>query len=144
MMSASGSTARRAEVVRFIGVGAAGFLTDALVLTLLLRAGQSVLISRVCSFACASFVTWWLHRVYTFTQRNTQAQSKGGQYVRYILVQIVGALTNLAVFLAVVHWFPALLRWPIVPLAIGAGPGLAVSFIGSSAWAFKARDAGRP
>ena len=127
---------RRRELGRFVGVGAAGFLTDALVLTLLLRAGQTVLVSRICSFTCASLLTWWLHRIYTFHAREQRA-SKGGQYVRYIAVQLIGAAINLGVFLAVVAVVPSTLQWPVVPLAIGAVAGLVFNFIGSSIWAFR-------
>ena len=133
------SAARTRELARFVGVGAAGFCTDAAILTLLLGAGQSVLLARACSFSCASLVTWWLHRIFTFSGRDQQAGSKGGQYLRYIVIQLIGAAINLGVFSAVVAGAPRLLRWPVIPLAVGAIGGLAFNFFGSSVWAFRER-----
>lgn len=127
------------EGYRFVLVGAVGFATDALVLTLLLRSGQSILFSRACSFGCASLLTWWLHRVFTFAGRSSAAQAKGDQYARYVVVQLLGALANLAVFYALARAAPALLAWPIVLLAIGAVAGLFVNYLGSSRWAFRTR-----
>jgi len=103
------------EVYRFAAVGAAGFATDAGVLTLMLGEGHSVLLSRACSFTCASLLTWWLHRVFTFTHRQSQLQTKTTQYIRYIAVQVAGAVTNLTIFSILVAGEPRLLAWPIIP-----------------------------
>ena len=51
------------EVLRFGAVGTLGFVVDGTILTLLLKIGQPVVVSRCASFAAAVTVTWLLNRV---------------------------------------------------------------------------------
>lgn len=134
-------TARR--FARFALVGVVGFAIEAAVITALASgAGMNLYAARGVSFLSAVFVTWLLNRTLTFVvQRGDEARvGPTAEYARYLTVQTVGALGNLAVFVAVIHSAPSLAFTPIVPLAIGAVAGLTVNFAGSQWWVFRGRS----
>jgi putative flippase GtrA/SAM-dependent methyltransferase len=130
-----------AQFVRFAAVGAIGFVVDAGVLTLLVATfGFGVYSARAVSFSAAVFVTWLVNRRWTFAQGAAERRvGAGAEYARYLLVQIMGALANLGVFVAVLAARPDLVRLPVVPLAVGAIAGLVVNYLGSRAWVFAPR-----
>jgi putative flippase GtrA len=133
----------RGEFVRFAVVGVAGFVVDAGVLTLLVSlAGWNVYAARCVSFGFAVLVTWLINRRWTFANRSMPgASAAGAEYARYLVVQVIGALANLGVFVAMLALQPALIRYPVVPLAIGAVAGLLVNYFGARAWVFVHRVA---
>ncbi len=117
-------------------VGAIGFCVDAGVLTALVATDVAgPIAARFFSFPLAVFVTWLLNRAFVFGSR-----SKGplSEYARYFAVQVLGAATNLLVYLSALATFPALRAWPVVPLAAGAVVALFVNFHGARTWAFAA------
>jgi putative flippase GtrA len=113
------------------------------VLTLLVEVGQVPLLSaRLVSFACASFVTWLLNRVLVFGDRrnagSAAAYGNRDEYLRYMAVQITGALTNLLVFFTVAWLAPSWARHVVVPLAIGATVAAGVTYTLLNTWLFRA------
>jgi putative flippase GtrA len=113
---------------RFVAIGAIGFVADAGVLTLLAQElGFDVYASRACSFAVASPLTWWLNRVWSF---GTGGRNRGREYVRYVAVQVVGALINLGVFTLLVARYAWMAALPVLPLAIGAAVAMLFNFAG--------------
>jgi putative flippase GtrA len=132
---------RLRRVAKFAVVGGVGFAIDAGVLTLAVRELSSVYTARAVSFACAVLVTWVLNRLYVFDP--DKRASLAFEYGRYLATQIAGALTNLAVFVALVESIPRLATTPVVPLAIGAVLGAVVNYGGSALWVFDARGPGR-
>jgi len=121
---------------RFIIVGAIGFLVDAGILTIMHSVFEfSLLHARLCSFATAVTVTWYLNRQHTFFDRkDTRVVHEWG---RYAVVNSIGALLNLGIFLWLVYRFTALASWPIIPLAIGASIALVFNFFASRHLAFR-------
>jgi len=126
------------EFIRFAVVGAIGFAVDAGVLTVLVSGqGVGVYAARAVSFGIAVCVTWLVNRQWTFAQRTADRRtSASAEYARYLAVQVAGALANLGVFVVALAVQPGLIRYPVVPLAIGAVAGLVVNFVGSRAWVF--------
>lgn len=126
------------RVARFIVVGGIGFLVDAAVLILLAETtGLGVIVPRLASFPAALSVTWYFNRVWTFP--GSRDQNRVSQYSRYALVQITGALLNLAVYTAAIALGPAWFRGAIiVPLAIASGVAMFFNFMGANYWAFSA------
>jgi putative flippase GtrA len=133
----------RGELLRFAVVGVAGFVVDAGVLTLLVSLPWwNVYVARCVSFGLAVLVTWLINRRWTFASRSmSRASAAGTEYARYLVVQVIGALANLGVFVAVLAVQPALIRYPVVPLAIGAVAGLLVNYFGARSWVFVHRVA---
>ncbi len=124
--------------MQFALVGIVGFIVDASLLTLLFNVlDYNLYLSRLCSFSCATLTTWLLNRLYTFRMQIPLEQSKGQEYSRYLMVQIVGALLNLLVFVFVIWLIPQLKSIAVIPLAIGAFFGLVFNYTGSHYWVYR-------
>ncbi len=126
------------RILAFAVVGAVGFAVDASVLTFLtIKLRMDVLPARSISFTCATLVTWVLNRVFTFSRQAAREPIKRRkEYFSYIAVQIVGAILNFIVFLAVIKWRPSMQLIPVIPLAIGAVAGLVFNFLMSRRFVF--------
>ena len=108
-------------------VGALGFAVDAGILLLASKlAGWSPLAARAVSFPAALTCTWWLNRRFAFAGRGLD--SAASEYGLYSLIQVLGAIINMGVFVACLELWPAWERVPVVPLAIGASIALAFNF----------------
>ena len=125
------------KLARFTVVGGLGFLVDASVLTALVRiAGMGLYSSRAVSFLAAVSVTWFMNRTWTFGTSGNKRRGK--EYSGYILVQVIGALINLGVYVVCIESFEQLARYPVIPLAVGALLALIFNFYFSSRLVFKA------
>ena len=136
---------------RFATVGAVGFIVDLIGLTLLVRfagwtpvtlavGGLSVMLTtamqaRFVSFPIAVASTWALNRNWTFGGNRTT--SLLAELASYVTVQGAGGVANVGVYCLVLYLFPGLQAWPVIPLAIGSGFGLCLTFVGSKYWAFR-------
>ena len=142
-----GSSVLNASVLRrlpgFILVGAIGFVIDAGILTILMTGldfGHYG--ARAISFSTAVTVTWYANRRWVF-ERMTVRMS-GREYTSYLLVQIIGAVINLSVFVAVIEFVPSLAKLPVIPLALGAAVALMFNFSASSRFVFSKRQNQHP
>lgn len=121
------------SLVRFTIVGGIGFLIEAMLLTYFATVPSvGPIWGRFISFPLAVLATWWLNRTLTFKSTN----DPGREGMRYFLVQIFGALANLAVFISLVSHFPSLQGIPVVPLFMAAIVGLIVNFVLSKKFVF--------
>lgn len=117
------------DLARFAIVGAIGFSVDASVLHLLVaKAGWSPFAARALSFPPALTSTFLLNRAWTFKSLRIPAIQAYGAYT---LIQIAGALINLAVFAVCVLLVPMLYQWPLIALAVGACASLLFNFFAS-------------
>lgn len=125
---------------RFIIVGAIGFLVDGGILTILHSIFEFSLVqARLCSFAAAVTVTWYLNRQHTFADRkDIRAVHEWG---RYVAVNSIGALLNFGIFLLLAYRFTLFANWPIIPLAIASAIALFFNFFASRQLAFRAGQA---
>ncbi len=103
---------------------------------ILLVADQSgIYTARALSFPVAASVTWYLNRLWTFRERATNRV--GREYVAYLLVQIIGALSNFLLYAALLHFFFEERSDKVLPaLAAGAALGLTINYLGSRATVF--------
>jgi putative flippase GtrA len=124
----------------FVVVGAIGFLIDAGILTLLMTGfGLDHYSARALSFTVAVTFTWYMNRRWVF-EKSTASMS-GREYSSYLVVQVIGALINLSVFVAVIEFVPRLANMPVIPLAVGAIAALLFNFNASSRFVFsKSQD----
>jgi len=130
------TTTDRALLTRALGsfavIGGIGFAIEALLLTLLTQfAHWTPWQARIPSFITAVLVTWALNRAHTFRGRGLERRTV--EALSYLAIQVGGAAINLAIFGACLHFYPALARLPVVPLAIGAVGGFAFNFVTSNA-----------
>lgn len=124
----------RPRSVRFLLVGAVGFVVDGTVLLLLVHAlGASKVWSRVPSFMIAVTATWWLHRHYTFGFGNENAPSIR-EWSRFVLANALGNGFNLCLYWMLV----GMLRWePIAALTAASAIAVGINYTASARWVFK-------
>ena len=127
---------------RFIIVGAIGFLVDAGILTILHSIFEfSLLHARLCSFAAAVTVTWYLNRQHTFFDRKDPRAVR--EWGRYVAVNSIGSILNLGIFLLLACRFTLFASWPIIPLAIASAIALFFNFFASRQLAFRGGQSAR-
>ena len=124
------------EFIRFVVVGSCGFCIDAALLQVFLRLGLGYYTGRIPSFLIACAATWTLNRLWTF--KAGRKAGKMRQAALYLGVQCVGWATNLSIYALCLLVFPALKGLILIPLAMGAGGGMVVNFLGSKHLAFRA------
>lgn len=113
--------------VGYLVAGGLGFAVDAAVLSALVHlAGWGPIAARGPSFLLAVSVTWLINRRHAFAGRRVHAA--GTEYRLYFLVQVAGALANLAVFAVLIRLVPGLAAIPVLPLLVGAVAGLFVNY----------------
>lgn len=125
----------------FAVIGSVGFMIDGAILTLLsVGMGVNIYLSRFISFTLASFVTWLLNRRHTFRWMSKDIRiSPTNEYIRYIVIQIGGAVINLSIFTWLVAENPVLQTIPVIPLAAGAGVALVFNFLGARIWVYQSQ-----
>ena len=120
---------------RFVLVGAIGFLVDAGILTALVNGlGAGHYAARAVSFTAAVTATWTMNRRWVFETIATRKRSR--EYTSYLIVQAIGAVINLSVFVTTIELVPELAEAPVVPLAIGAAVALLFNFSASRRFVF--------
>ncbi|NPC57290.1 GtrA family protein [Caenimonas soli] len=122
--------------LRFVLVGAVGFVVDAGVLQGLISvAGWGPVGARAVALPLAIFATWLLNRTITFPE------SHGGpplaSLMRYAAVSAVGASANFIIYSLLVFASQAMAALPILPLAIASVIALVVNYLGSKHFAFR-------
>lgn len=103
-------------------------------------AGLAPWYARIPSFLTAVLVTWALNRSYTFAGRGLQRRSV--EVLSYVVIQVCGAVINLAIFGVCLFYWPSLRTFPVLPLAIGAIGGFAFNFGASNAFLYARRRSG--
>ena len=130
------ATVGRSELLRFAIVGGVGFLVDAGVLMALVRgASLDPYSGRVISFVAAATTTWWLNRIFTFT--DAAAHPIARQWASFLAVSIGGALINYGVYVATLQLWPLAKLWPVIGVAFGSLAGMAFNFPASKLLVFR-------
>ncbi len=127
---------RLPRLVRFLGVGGVGLVTDLGIFTLILCAGPHPLLARAFSLALATLATWRLNRALTF-DRSGRRESE--EALRYAAVTLTAQSTSYAVFTALVLTVFAWL--PQAALIISAAAGALISYNGHRLVSFAPRGA---
>lgn len=132
------STKVSLQFLRFCAVGAIGFCIDGGLLWGLLSNGFSHVFGRAISFPVAVITTWWLNRMFTFTNANKACPRS--QINRYFALQILGSLANLVVYLTILSVITPSSSNALAALAVGATIGLFINFIGSRKFVFVSNE----
>ncbi|MEO8156438.1 MAG: GtrA family protein [Betaproteobacteria bacterium] len=120
----------------FVVIGSIGFATDGGVLIFLNSLfGLDLLSARLFSFSVAVTLTWYLNRQHTFSGKKDKQVFR--EWARYVVVNGLGALLNLAIFFWLIFRFNALANSPLVPLAIASAVALFFNFFSSKYIAFR-------
>ena len=111
----------------FIAVGAIGFVLDAGLMLLMIKAFACHPIgARLVSFLVAVSCTWLLNRRWAFRGRGSRSRSF--EYAGYFAIQVAGATLNVGVFLGCLLLWPQLVSVPLLPFAIGAAVALLFNY----------------
>lgn len=124
------------RVLRFLGVGSLGLVTDLGLLAIAMALGLHPLAARIVSLAGATLVTWRLNRALTFDRSGRQ---QGEEAARYALVTIVAQGTSYAIFAALV--LSVLATLPLAAAMVGAAAAATVSYNGHRLFAFARKAA---
>ena len=120
--------------IRFLGVGAAGLLTDLAIFTLIIAHTPHPLLARLGSLAVATIVTWRLNRALTFDHSGRRATDEAMRYATVAAVAQAASYTVFAVLVVTV-----LSALPQLAVLIGAAAGALVSYSGQALFAFRPR-----
>jgi putative flippase GtrA len=94
-----GLVAHLPQPIRFVGVGAMGFITDLGMFSLLIVPFGRPLLVRLMSMAIATLVTWRLNRALTF---DSSGRRQSEEALRYAAVTLVAQGLNYAIFAVLV------------------------------------------
>jgi putative flippase GtrA len=131
----------RSRFMRFGVVGAAGFVVDEAVLTLLHYAiGLDRYSARAISIFCAMTFTWWGNRNLTFAEHAASggAGAMAREWGKFVLANGIGALVNYGTYSLFVAFAPAPANSPLLATAIGVAVGLVFNFTLSKRFVFRA------
>jgi putative flippase GtrA len=126
---------RGSSVIRFLAVGAVGFLVDASLTYLFVFVVRfDYLLARFLSFVLAVGVTLSLNRTWTFREVRDRPVSRS---FIYVVAQVLGGIVNIGLYAAAAWVVPSLRHWLIIPLSLGSAGGLLVTYSMSRFIAFR-------
>jgi putative flippase GtrA len=133
----------RQAFVRFAAVGGAGYLVNAAALTVFTRTlGLGVDAALACSIFVAMCFTWVGNRYLTFAARRAHgARGIAEEWLRFVGANLLGAVVNYGVALALVHYGPGWLGNPYAAQASGVLAGLVFNFTLSRLLVFRGNSA---
>jgi putative flippase GtrA len=134
----------RQAFVRFAAVGGAGYFVNAAALTVFTRSlGLDADPALAASIFVAMGFTWLGNRYLTFGARRAHgARAILEEWLRFVGANLLGAVVNYGVALALVHYGPGWLGNLYVAQALGVLAGLVFNFTLSRILVF--RSNGRP
>jgi len=127
--------------LRFGLVGAAGFVVDETILTILhYGIGIDRYSSRAVSIFCAATFTWWGNRNLTFAEHAATGglRALAHEWLKFMLANGIGALVNYSAYTLLVSFAPYPLDNPLVATAAGVAVGLVFNFTLSKRFVFRA------
>lgn len=123
-----------AQFVRFAVVGFSGFAVDT-ICVYALRAELGLYGAGVVAWLVAVTSNWVINRVWTF--RGQGEGSAHRQFLRYVLVNIVGFVLNRGAYALMITFVAAAAAEPILATAVGAVAGMFANFFLSRALVFR-------
>lgn len=126
------------ELFRFGVVGVAGFVVDAGVLEIGLRAGTGPWAGRVLSYLAAATTTFWLNRAWTFKDAD-RSRPLTSDWGLFLLVNLVGFGCNYGTYAALLTGVPLAREYPVLGVAAGALAGMTGNFLLSRRYVFRSR-----
>lgn len=124
------------QFVRFGIVGCMGFVVDSGVLyASIYLLGTGFYTGRVLSYISAATATWYLNRVITFSQNNSN--NLGAEWARFVACNAVGGGVNYGVYVAYLHFATHSVFTPVIGVALGSCASLCVNYWLSRQLVFK-------
>ncbi|MCT4609172.1 MAG: GtrA family protein [Pelagimonas sp.] len=123
---------------KFLIIGAAGFVTDAGLLFLLISWGGDPYQMRFASFALAVCVTWYGNRNWTFSSAHRDQHPPS--FVTYLGVQGFGMAVNYATYASLLWLMSPTPLHAVYATMLGSIVALVVNYIGSSVLVFQRQN----
>jgi putative flippase GtrA len=119
----------RQSFVRFAVVGGAGYVVNAAALTVFTRLGLKVDAALAAAIFVAMCFTWAGNRYLTFASRRARGpRGMFEEWLRFVGANLLGAVVNYGVALALVHYGPGWLGNPYAAQACGVLAGLVFNY----------------
>lgn len=123
------------QLLRFLSVGALGFVIDGGLLLTFMTSGVDPYLARLMSFPLAVMTTWWLNRNWTFS---SAIKAKPRQELnRYLAVQLTGAACNYLAYAMVVQAYGDTRPIAFLGFVLGSFLGTFINFTGARHFAFR-------
>jgi len=126
------------EILRFGIVGVVGFVVDAGVLTLGIRAGTGPWLGRAISYVVAATVTFSLNRAWTFRAAD-RSRPMMRDWGMFLFINLVGFVCNYGTYAALISGVPLVRELPVLGVAAGSLAGMAGNFLLSRRFVFRNR-----
>ena len=125
--------------LRFLCVGAAGFLVNEAALWIALHAFRlNAYVAGLCSFLVAVTFTWWGNRTFTFRENAARGRnSMAAEWVKFVAANGLGFVVNYAVYAGLIAFAAAPLIGPFLAVAFGSIAGLTFNFVLSASVVFR-------
>ncbi len=105
---------------------------------MLVALGVGPYAARLVSFPLAVTVTWLFNRKWTFADGATTRPKR--EYTAYFAVQIIGALINFGVYVAILSQWDVLKAHVLVPFAVASATALIFNYLGMHWLVFTQQD----
>ena len=125
--------ANHAQFARFAVVGTIGFLADTAIVYAL-RGWCGLYVAGLLSYGIVASLNWALNRVWTF--RGSGAGPAHQQWVRYLMLNLVGLTVNRGTYAALIASFTLVRAEPVFAVAAGALAGMMINFVASKKFVF--------
>jgi len=129
-----GRSQRVGEFAKFCVVGVVGFVANAASVEVFSRI-TNLYIAGLLSWIAAATVTWFLNRIWTFSDR--KHASRGGQWLRFLAANSVGLCIYYVAYALSIYSIPWFSSYPTAAVAVGSLAGLAANFMLSSRAVFR-------
>jgi len=113
------------QFIRFGIVGVFGFLVDTTTVYTL-RGSLGLYGAGFAGYLTAASGNWLLNRVWTF--RGLSSGSAHRQWIKFLLVNLIGFVLNRGTYVLVVIYMPLAAAQPVIAVAAGAVAGMFVNF----------------
>lgn len=117
-------------------VGAAGFVTDAATFSIAFHIfGFGHYGSRLIAFLLAVSLTWMLNRTFTF--KVIADGNRAREYMRYLFVQVFGALINITIYGLCIENSRVFFEFPILALILGSISAMFFNYTGAYRFVYR-------
>ena len=133
----------RRQFLHFCVAGVLGFLVDAGLVELLVKAaGVGPYLARVVSVSAAILTTFTYNREISF--RASRSDRPLREFGRYLLGNAGGLSVNYGTYAACIAGLALAREWPVLAVAAGSVAGMLVNFASARYFVFVARESGGP
>ena len=124
------------HISKFLTVGFLGTWTNLVLFYILAdRWGFAVLPVSTLTFIISSLQNYYLNHIWTFSDQTANVPVGYKNYVKYLLVAIIGLSINLFLLWWILFFFSP--PFKVMAQAVGIAGGTIINYVGSKYWVFR-------